>query len=440
MAGARPEAGRPCRHVVLITIDCLRFDHFGPRFMPRTFKLLGEGARFNWAFSQGPYTPPSFMSIMTSTYPLMYDGYPRLSHHRTALAEVLQQHGLLTCAVHHNPFLARHYGFHRGFTYFEDFSGLKDRRSLAAFLLRHPKAAFYSAIRKVLLGFTVVYLPARIITDYAIACLRHILGGPGMRGLGLFLWVHYMDVHHPFTVWPPKGTTIRRMRHVDLYGHKMGPEYREDAWALYGQSLLYIDRHLGRLLAFLDGAGILDDALTIITADHGEEFFEHGGFGHQAKLYNELLHVPLLIHPPELTEGCDADGPVGLIDLAPTVLDALGLPRGRRFLGSSILGGRGRSYVISECGSRTGDPCRIDIKYHQFAITTKRWKLIYRPFTRHAELYDLKHDPLEKENVADEHEDIVKALTAVLKRHRRMELASNIKARAARAAGRGKTR
>ena len=413
------------RNVVLITIDCLRHDHFNPIYMPRTFKALRDGRTFDMAFSHGPYTSPAFVSIMTSTYPLMLGGYPRLSKYRTTIAEVLRRYGFLTCAIHHNPFLTKYYGFHRGFIYFMDFIKLERTINMAKFLLSNPEITLQSVIRKLLMGFTIAHVPANIITKYAIACLRYLV----KKDRRFFLWVHYMDAHHPYNIWLPRGTTLSRIKYVNLHGHKMSPEYARDARVLYAQSIRYVDKYVARLVTFLKESDVIDETLLIVTADHGEEFFEHGGYGHLAKLYDELLHVPLLIRAPEVFEKGTDSSLIGLIDMSPTILKVLDLPPHKDFLGSPLLEGASHSYIISECGHRTGDPYRIDPKYYQFAIRTRRWKLIYKPASGEVELFDTKHDPQEIENVADEHRDLVKELIRILSRHRRMEIVVTARAK-----------
>jgi len=397
--------------------------------MPGTFKALRDSTVFDMAFSHGPSTSPAFMAMMTSTYPLMHGGYPKLSKYRTTIAQVLREHGLLTIAIHHNPLLTSYYGFHRGFVYFQDFLWLGKHRKLAKFIILNPEITLRAALSKLFLGLAIAYVPASIINKYAIRCLSQ-LHRIKSKGRGFFLWVHFMDLHHPFAIWPSNSTTLTRLRYINKYGYRhLNFCYVDDVRALYAQSLRYIDIHVEKLIHFLDERGLLEDTIVILTADHGEEFFEHGNYGHLPKLYDELLHVPLLIYAPDLFNKSRINSLTRMLDLSPTILWALGLPPRKEFLGSPIQERPSHDYVISESGHKIGDPYRTDPRHYQFAVRTKRWKLIYKPLSNEAELYDIRHDPYEKENIADEHEDVVRELMAILRRHRRMEVAMTIRAK-----------
>ena len=152
-----------------------------------------------------------------------------------------------------------------------------------------------------------------------------------------FLVVHLFDPHLDYD--PPEGFRGRFTNEFDsqfslpvsdLQGLRKG-EYdlsEEDhafIEAAYDEEIAFVDHHVGRLLEGLEARGLLDRSLLVLTSDHGEEFFEHGGFEHGHAMWQELLHVPLLIWGPGVVAGQDSS-PVSLVDIAPTVLDWVGLP------------------------------------------------------------------------------------------------------------------
>ncbi|MBU0753931.1 MAG: sulfatase-like hydrolase/transferase, partial [Planctomycetes bacterium] len=120
---------------------------------------------------------------------------------------------------------------------------------------------------------------------------------------------------------------------------KMDPRDLEHLVALYDGEIRFVDESIGRLVEELEQRGLMEKTLLVITGDHGDEFFEHNEKGHGHSLYQELLHVPLLIHSPVLGGGFRVPQPVALIDVAPTILDFLGIPLPEKPLeGCSLLG------------------------------------------------------------------------------------------------------
>ncbi len=431
-----------CERALLITVDCLRSDYFTERCMPRTFKLIRNWTFFTNAFSHGPNTPSSFPAIMTSAYPLMYGDYPRLGPMRITLAEVLSENGFITCGITQNSFHSRASGYARGFGHFYNFVGPRGVE-LMKFALSTPSFALEAPIKKALFGFKILLIPAPFITSLAIRVLKRRL----LRRR-FFLWVHYMDLHHPFglsllNLMKKRWGDNRRLLSISRWFIK--PSSLSTIKDYYATALRQVDDAISRLLGFLDRADVLDDTFVAITADHGEEFFEHGHYCHGCKLYDELLHVPLAIHAPGFVRrgGHKIDGLVGLMDVPTTLLAALGVGRPKKFMGNVLLPEEGdsqpelRPYVISEVGHREREPFRPHRRWHKHSIRTGRWKLIYRPYTGQARLFDLKKDPGEKHDVADEHPDILKELMEMLKKHIRMELAGVMRARAKRLARRG---
>jgi arylsulfatase A-like enzyme len=170
-----------------------------------------------------------------------------------------------------------------------------------------------------------------------------------------FLWIHNMDTHQPLT----EGNTY----------------LLDPAWPKYDAEVRWVDEAFGRLMRKLQALGIWDDSLVVFTADHGEAFDEHGIIGHQDCMYDEVLHIPLLIQYPGLEGGRRIHEPVGSLDLLPTILELTGLP---------FEDGAGESLVPLLDGRRERrlDPYLFHSRfhyeqaYHEIAVRDRWWKLL----------------------------------------------------------------
>ena len=459
------------KNVILITVDSLRADHLGcygyqKRITPNLDELSKKGILFRQAFSNGPVTSFSFPSILTSTYPLQYPFSPHLSPQRVMLSEVLKKEGLLTGAVHCNPYLSSYYGYNRGFETFRDFlfdnRGVQDRidevtkgagnfttktarriktvfgesSSIYRFLKR-----FYLDVLKIIkmdrskkmLETASKFERAEVINKEAISWIKN------QENNQFFLWIHYMDVHMPYI---PKieyikqiGSSLPDETKINALNKKLYQKYlgyggtynksvnisKDELKViidLYDAELMYTDEAIGFLLEEITRMGLLNNTLVIVTADHGDEFLEHGGVVHSPKLYDELLHVPLIFYAPELGESMVINDLVSLIDLAPTIVDILNIRKPEKWLGKSLFplikGEKARkdNTVISEAfaNGKRKIACRI-----------KKWKLILDEEKNAYELYDLENDEKEKNNVAGENLDFVKYLGFKIEKHISME-------------------
>ncbi len=188
---------------------------------------------------------------------------------------------------------------------------------------------------------------------------------------GGFVWLHYMDSHSPY--YSPAGT----------------PSFGETPEDRYDTSIRYWDGVLEKLVGFLNDRDIWDQATIVLTSDHGEEFWEHGRNGHGSTVYDEVIHVPLMVKAPELSPRRIATT-VSLVDVAPTLIELAGLealPAGHdRSLGPYLAGDDSdRGPVVSEI-LKSPDRLRI-------AIVDHPWKLILWPDSGEVELYNLVDDP-----------------------------------------------
>lgn len=423
-------------NVILITIDSLRPDHLGymgysRRVSPHIDALARESIIFSRAFATGPITPHSFPAILTSTYPLDYRGPKRITRAQKLVSEVLKEQGFVTAAFHANAFLAEFFGYNRGWDFFEDLEVPEDPLSF-----QETRA---TTILKRIFRRSSLRLAPQFF--FGVGYLRYRLKreGPKIKGALLtqlvkdfisslktgapfFGWLHYMDVHPPYfghryyQEKPLSFSQYRASYAAPLLSHYPSRRLRKIAQRqlplthrLYDEGIEAVDEQIGSLISFLKARSLYDSCIIILTADHGEEFLEHGGGSHSTKLYNELLHVPLLIrmpgYPPRLIKN-----PVSLLDLPPTICDLLKIKRPFSFKGENIFSrsaapvfhqtglGRGGGFFSSEI--ELIGYCEIEkISQCQFAYQTADWKYILDYGSGREELYDLVKDAKEQVNL-----------------------------------------
>ena len=358
-------------NVLLIVVDTLRADHlgawgYGRPTSPNIDKLAASGVRFSRSSSQAPWTTPSIGSLMTSRYPVelgFRDERTALPEGVTTLAEHLRTAGLATGAIVSHSFCSDEYNFDQGFESFDDSN-----------VLGHVGAS------------------SQGVTDLAVRFLEEHKEKP------FFLWTHYFDPHFAYTEHPEhsfpreapyEGPVESEMRFSELRALPLGPADADELRRLYDSEIAFTDASIGRLLDKLDELGLSDETLVIFTADHGEEFLDHGKIGHSKTLYEELLHVPTIVRCPHWQPGV-VDAPVSNIDLFPTALSCLGLPspdglRGRP-LGPSL---PPPAPLIAETARRDG---RAMLRDGDLKIVGGRKKGF--------ELYDLSTDPEEKHDLS----------------------------------------
>jgi arylsulfatase A-like enzyme len=202
---------------------------------------------------------------------------------------------------------------------------------------------------------------------------------------------------------------------------EMTPQDLQNTLALYDAGIMYVDACLGTLFQKLDKDDLLKDTIVILTADHGEEFGEHGDFDHYPKLYDELLHVPLIISVPELPRRT-IDETVSLIDLAPTIVELLNLSPIHSWEGKSLvplITGVTRNWenrAVSEV-SHAINQMRIDPTKRITSIRTNEWKFIVNEADGSRELYQLINDPGETINVYREEPAVAKIFELKMKKH-----------------------
>jgi len=380
----------PTPDIVMIVVDTLRADHLGSygydrATSPNIDALAADSIRYTAAFSHAPWTTPSVASLLTSQYPKtlgIAKVQSRLADDVTLLPEVLGRAGYATAAFVSHTFVSRKWGFAQGFDVFDE-SNVKDHLATTS--------------------------PG--ISDAAIAWLE-----ARQPDRPVFLLLHYFDPHFcyveqpgfPFGGRPPEytGPVVSGMfpgliKNPERFGQDDADEMRR----LYDSEIALTDLAIGRVLDFLKSKGSYETTAIILTADHGEEFLDHGALDHGKTLYNELLHVPLLLKLPGARPATVAE-PTGLIDVFPTLLDWLDLTPPPAVRGRSLLGpGDGRPRPIFLETRRAGWLQGVIYGDH---------KLIVDRDSGETRLYQLSADPGELEDLSHERPERVAVLGRLL--------------------------
>ncbi|MBM4245244.1 MAG: sulfatase [Deltaproteobacteria bacterium] len=308
-----PRARDGRRNVILISLDTLRGDQLGGTLdgkplMPKLAARSATGARFTDAYTTYPSTTAGHMSMLTGLYPARHGmvfatGY--LDKAIPTLPEILARNGYATAAVTEDAMLTAYVGFVRGFDEYREIKGKTMWETSGE--IEQTFGAGLDWVEK-------------------------------HRDERFFLFLHTYQVHVPYT--PPPAHDV--FRHWEKDGQRVPidastpPAVRDRH--LYAGEVRYTDDVLDRLLERLDALGVLDDTIVVVTADHGDEFGEHGLIGHAKTVYDEVLHVPLIILSPHLVPaGRTIDTPVSLVDLLPTLLDLVRLPAPRELHGESLV-------------------------------------------------------------------------------------------------------
>nr|MDO8085503.1 sulfatase [Candidatus Sigynarchaeum springense] len=477
-------------NVVLITIDALRYDHCGFNGYPRDTtphidQIAREAAVFDNMYATGPCTPPSFCSMFTATFPFDRGGYSPLPVGKTTIAEVLSMHGYQTAGFTSNPQNSHYFNYDRGFQRFFDSLGASSKNPITRQVLAHfehsgkrsnalynrlqsskifPKIVQSSLKRlfyRLFLGRSVIYyVRARGITRRALKWLWYHYISPNPQASSakrpFFLWAHYMDTHDPFIPkWRDLAKINPRFKKKEFDYVIRFPEYtdvlklnkrKSSLVDLYDAAIRAEDERIGFFIRRLKRKEVFDKTIFFLTSDHGEEFNEHGDFGHRAHLYNELLHVPFMIFGGPVkrgeVQGLKAGTRVGdafsLGQLAPTMLDILGIPRPASFDMDSMMPHLAR---VDNEQETSGKPSTVFPINHVMACTLHKgietrfnevkdkaikrmvsiqdtaYKYILDMATGSGELYDLRADPAEKVDISTRHPSIAEQCMAICKEY-----------------------
>jgi arylsulfatase A-like enzyme len=309
-------------NVVLITLDAWRADAFNDDLSPAIAAFAREnGLIFTNARAPSSWTLPSFAGTFTGSYNVTRpNGLEYRNPTRPTWAEVMYDGGYDTFAAFHNPHLETSRFVNRGFTHF-------DYVEYDAFLsaIHFYDTAWYFACRGERFTPERPGEANRILTAKTLSLIRASSRRPK------FIWVHYLDPHYPYQPTPDilrrRAPHLRDKTVIGTDRDALSPKNADVLRTLYKCEVETVDLDVGRLFAELTAE---PNTLVIISADHGEEFYEHGGTRHGRTVYDEVSRVPLIVALPEpdrdYVAGTETPSPVSLADVAPSVLSYLGLP------------------------------------------------------------------------------------------------------------------
>lgn len=397
-------------NVLLVVVDTLRWDHlrvygYERDTTPVLDRFADDATRFERAYSASPWTKPAVASILTGLNPRSHTAtsmFNRLPDSVDTLAEILAEEGYATAAVVSHSLIGRLHGFGQGFDAFENLKGADHQ------------------------------ITSQQVTARAIDCITKATADERP----FFVLVHYFDPHWNFIGHPEfgfaKGEQVGRVRSggkaqkANRFDPPITAREVEHMRDLYDEEVRFTDAAIGEVFDALRASGHYDDTLIVVTADHGEEFFERGCVGHARTLYEELVRVPLLVRAPGHSGGARVvSSPVSTIALVPTILELIGIEPGDRSFDAGSVGGvvRGTSEVqpepiFTETDFRPSSPdydacppTRADLR----GIVLGDYKLIFDLLDRHYELYALNRDADERENLVEEEPEVFEAMRALLR-------------------------
>ncbi|MCG3174348.1 MAG: hypothetical protein GMKNLPBB_02577 [Myxococcota bacterium] len=371
-------ASRPrVRNIAVIMIDTLRADHVGAWGYPRNItpnldRFAANAVLFERAFAQHPQTWRSVPSMLSgrlaSGLRMTDERYARVLPENEMMAEVFSRHGLFTAAWVSHWLLLPERGISQGFQHVNHAVVTTDK-------IRMNSKEIAGPVNETLLPWVREQLPGKD---------------------GFFLFVHYYDCHSGY------------LRHAGF------PHFGDSPRDRYDHEIAYTDHHAGELIRTLEAAPFAGETAIFITSDHGEGFGDHGYQWHGKDLYNDQIHVPLLVRVPGVAPR-RVKHPVALLDMAPTWLELLGIPRpeGLALAGYSLTPffqpGREweRPPVFSQ---QVGDAAH----FARRTVIEGRYKLYHNQAFKYFRLFDIEQDYHETRNLVDSEPALRERLLGVL--------------------------
>ena len=422
VGGCRQESGGPVSpkaaakpNIVLISMESVRADHVGcygydRDTTPALDALAAEAIVFENAFAVTSWTLTSHASMFTGLYPTAHkvtEPLHRLHDSYTTAAELLREQGYQTAGLVAGPFLRRNHNLHQGFVLYDQ-SATSETNRLAHEDVTNPQIE-------------------RLLRQYLLE--------DRSSTSPFFLFVYLWDPHYDYippspydAMFVPDGAEPFDLHNYELWeatADTVRPEQAAYVISQYDGEIRCTDALLGRLWQLLRDLQLWDQTAIIVTADHGEEFFEHGMKGHKNHLYNESLHVPLIVKPPGGNAPKRDRRLVSLVDLFPTMLAWADIQptlphHGRSLLASAPTGPTASFYELVTT-FYFPQPSGEELKqFHQwYAIREGDFKLITVYDENAWALYDLATDPGEQSALGAEHADKLSELRTRLESYRR---------------------
>ena len=371
-------------NLILCLIDAARADHlscygYSVNTTPGIDKIASEGVLFENAFSQIPSTLPAVTSLFTSFYPEAHQvlgQHCRLSKETQTLAKLFKESGFKTAAFSANPYVSRNYGLDNGFLEFEEIFTQYD------VTIEH-----------------VVSVPAEYVTRMAMEWIQ------SNKSSRFFMFIHYLQPHNPYDshvagenkannyVDLVKGDTETLLA-IDSGKITLETEDLTFLKKLYDQNLSYVDNEIIKLVKGLRSIGLLEKTLFILMSDHGEAFGEHGRFLHNSTVYDEMIHIPLILrfpYPCRMTTK-RINSLIEIVDLLPSLCEIFKICPPKIVQGVSFL-----PLLKQSIFHLSKKRCVFAQAIGSYMIRTLKRKLIQNG-NGSLELYDLVNDREERYN------------------------------------------
>ncbi len=394
--GGRPSGAGP--NVVLVSLDSCRADHlscygYARRTSPRLDELASSGAVFENCFSSTSWTLPAHMALFTSLPDTVHGVYdndlPPLDPDRVTIAEQFKAKGYVTAGFVSGPYLHPAFGFDRGFDFYFNCTSYLDAKEFhderfREFRSEAHKESHRDVTNPRLFGQVDTWLSEHSESPF-------------------FAFIHVWDIHYDYTPPPPFDTMFDpdyagSVSAIDFEKNpaihpNMDPRDLEHVVALYDGEIASTDRYLGQLFERIASLGLTEETIVVVTADHGEEFFEHGNKGHQRSLFDEVLRIPLIVSwPGRVPKGIRVKEQTRIIDIAPTLAELCGLPPNREGVGKSLVpffDGRGRDLPAYSQLELASGPASLR------AVRVPEFKIVWNNLRGRGNLFDLREDPRE---------------------------------------------
>ena len=394
------------QNVILLAVDTWRHDHttlsgktaYKRDLTPHLRQLAQQGTLFTTAISQAPWTMPAFASIFTGLYPHEHGAISlsgKLNGKQTTLTEILKESGYTTGAVVSHTFVDRNHGFAQGFDYFDE----------SQILGEWP-------------------ITSEGITDQALGFLQRHQQRP------FFLFVHYFDPHYAYrdhdqwdfsdsySGW--QRNQRQEIGHLRSQRHVLNEADIQHLVDLYDEEIAYTDSQIGRLLDYIRRQKLDKNTAIVLVSDHGEEFMERGWIGHTTTLYDEVIHVPLVMALPGVAERVPlVEQTVETRAVFATLLNYLDIPY-KAAPANSLLPmirgaetGNDSAYAFSSVWLPKADP-GSGKRVKMLSLRSNTWKLILDLTHQKEMLYNLQQDPDERNNLIESHPDQRGVLSAKL--------------------------
>jgi arylsulfatase A-like enzyme len=390
-------------NIILISIDSLRSDHlscygYARETTPNIDKLSDKSTVFLNAVSTTSWTLPAHISMFTGLYSIqhgvIYYGYA-LSKDIPTLPQILKDNGYYTFGIFSGPYLHPAFGFSRGFDEYKDCS------SSVSFLNDDQK----KYLKDDLAFNNNIHLRShQDITGQKIYDTFSKWFENRGKDKPIFSFIHCWDVHYDFIPPPPfdsyfdphyQGTlSPERYQSNPRINPDMCSRDLEHIIALYDGEIRWTDHIVGKILDLLKKSNMMKNTMIIITADHGEAFFEHGFSCHNNNLFDEEIRIPMIVYYPEKFPGLKIKKQVSIIDILPTIFEILGKKTPDYLHGISLLKEIEQGFIRDK-------PLLMELDGPNFykAIRNDKWKFVYDYKKSLPMFFDLVNDPEEKNSL-----------------------------------------